>query len=84
MAGGALLMSALALGGCSSTIADLPVIGTPADAPGRPKEAGNYLPVEDLPRNRDAAVIAPDQQAKIKAELSAARDRQAAGGDPAK
>ncbi len=42
---GALLLSALALGGCSSSIADLPLIGTPADAPGRPKDAGGYLPV---------------------------------------
>jgi hypothetical protein len=74
---GALLMSALALGGCSTSIADLPLIGTPADAPGRPKEAAGYLPVEDLPPNRDEAAIAPAEQAKIKAELLAARDRQA-------
>jgi hypothetical protein len=75
---GALLMTALALGGCASSIADMPVIGTPSDAPARSKDASNpYLPVEDLPPNRDEAVIAPDQQAKIKAELAAARDRQA-------
>jgi hypothetical protein len=75
---GALVLSALALGGCSTSIADLPLIGTPADAPGRPKDAGNFLPVEDLPPNRNEAAIAPDQQAQIKAELLAARDRQAA------
>ena len=74
---GALLMSALALGGCSMSLADLPLVGTPADAPGRSKEAGGYLPVEDLPPNRDEAAIAPAEQAKIKAELQAARDRQA-------
>jgi hypothetical protein len=74
---GALLTAALALGGCSMSIADLPLVGTPADAPGRPKEAGAYLPVEDLPPNRDEAAIAPAEQAKIKAELLAARDRQA-------
>jgi hypothetical protein len=74
---GALLTSALALGGCASSIADLPLIGTPADAPARAKEASGYLPVEDLPPARNDAVIAPDQQAKIKAELLAARDRQA-------
>ena len=74
---GALLTSALALGGCSMSIADLPLVGTPADAPGRSKEAGGYLPVEDLPPNRDEAAIAPAEQAKIKAELLAARDRQA-------
>jgi hypothetical protein len=77
LAAGGLLLSALALGGCSTSIADLPLIGTPAGAPDRPKEAGAYLPVEDLPPNRDDAVIAPADQAKIKAELLAARDRQA-------
>jgi hypothetical protein len=35
------------------------------------------MPVEDLPPNRDEAAIAPAEQAKIKAELLAARDRQA-------
>lgn len=74
---GALLLSGLALGGCSTSIADLPFVGTPADAPARSKDAGGYLPVEDLPPNRDAAAIAPAEQAKIKAELLAARDRQA-------
>ncbi len=77
LAAGALLLSALALGGCATSIADLPLIGTPADAPDRPKEAAGYLPVEDLPPNRDNAAIAPADQAKIKAELLAARDRQA-------
>jgi hypothetical protein len=77
LAWGALLMSALALGGCASSIADLPLVGTPADAPARPKQAGAYLPVEDLPPGRDQAAIAPDEQAKIKKELLAARDRQA-------
>ena len=81
----ALLLSALALGGCATSIADLPLVGTPADAPARSKDAGNYLPVEDLPPKRDEAVIAPDEQARIKAELLAARDRQAAvtARDPA-
>jgi hypothetical protein len=74
---GALLMAVLTLGGCSSTIADLPVVGTPADAPARPKEAGAYLPVHDLPPDRDAEVIPPKERTKIEAELIAARDRQA-------
>jgi len=77
VAWGVLLMMALALGGCSSTIADLPVVGTPADAPARPKEAGAYLPVHDLPPDRDEAVIPPKERAKIESELIAARDRQA-------
>jgi hypothetical protein len=77
LAWGALLLSALALGGCATSIADLPFVGTPVDAPARPKDAGAYLPVEDLPPNRDEAAIAPEEQAKIKAQLLAARDRQA-------
>ena len=74
---GALLLSALALGGCSSSIADMPLVGTPADAPARPKDAGAYLPVHDLPPDRDEAVIPPAERAKIEKELAAARDRQA-------
>ena len=74
---GALLASALALGGCSISIADLPLVGTPADAPERPKEAGAYLPVHDLPPDRAEPELAPAERAKIKAELVAARDRQA-------
>jgi len=74
----ALLLSALALGGCATSIADLPLVGTPADAPARAKEAGGYLPVHDMPPNRDQAAMPPAEQAKIQAELAAARDRQAA------
>ena len=76
-AAGVLLSSALALGGCSMSMADLPLVGTPADAPQRPKEAGTYLPVHDLPPDREQAVIPPAERAKIEAELAAARDRQA-------
>jgi hypothetical protein len=85
LVGGALLLLALALGGCSTSIADLPLVGTPADAPARPKDAGAYLPVEDLPPNRDETAMAPAERAKLKAELLAARDRQAsvAAKDPA-
>ena len=74
---GALLLSALALGGCSSSIAELPIIGTPASAPSRPGEPGGYLPVEDLPPDRDQAAIPLAEQTKIKKELLQARDRQA-------
>ena len=77
LAWGALLLSALALGGCSTSIADLPLVGTPADAPARPKEAGGYLPVHDLPPDREQAAMAPAERAKVEAELVAARDRQA-------
>jgi hypothetical protein len=77
---GALLISALALAGCSSSMADLPLVGTPAEVPPRPKEAGTYLPVHDLPPDREEAAMAPAERAKVEAELLAARDRQASGG----
>jgi hypothetical protein len=73
----ALLSAALSLAGCSSQIADLPLIGTPADAPARPKEPGAYLPVNDLPPDRDEATMDAKERARIQAELIAARDRQA-------
>ena len=81
---GALLASALALGGCATSIADLPLIGTPADAPPRSRDPGAYLPVHDLPPERDQPELAPAERAKIQAELLAARDRQAssAAKDP--
>ena len=81
LASGALLIAALALGGCSTMIADLPAVGTPADAPERPKEAGAYLPVHDLPPDRVDAIITPAERAKIEAELMAARERQATATD---
>jgi hypothetical protein len=74
----ALLVSALLVSGCSTSIADLPGVGVPGDAPQRPKEAGAYLPVHDLPPDRDEAAMKPAEQAKIQADLLAARDRQAA------
>jgi hypothetical protein len=73
----ALLLLATALGGCASTIADLPMVGTPTGAPARPAEVGSYLPVHDLPTSREGTAMAPAEQAKIQAELIAARDRQA-------
>ncbi len=74
---GALLMSALALGGCSISIADLPLVGTPADAPAPAKETGSYLPVNELPPDREGAAMNPAERAKIQKELVAARERQA-------
>ncbi len=75
---------ALALGGCSTQIADMPGLGVPTDMPQRPREAGSYLPVHDLPPERDEEVMKPAELAKIQSELAAARDRQAAASGPAK
>jgi len=69
------LASALTLGGCATSIADLPL--GPADAPARSKDVGDYLPVHDLPPDRTQAAMNPAEQARIEAELEAARERQA-------
>jgi hypothetical protein len=71
-----LAMGALVLSGCSSQLADMRTL-EPTDAPARPKDPGAYLPVNDLPRDRDDATIPPEERAKIEKELMAARDRQA-------
>jgi hypothetical protein len=83
---GVLAASALALGGCSTQVADLQqaapsagtAAGTPADVSFQPSQVGTYLPVEDSPPEPDDEVITPEQRAKIEAELIAARNRQAA------
>jgi hypothetical protein len=74
---GALLL-ALPVAGCSTSIADLPLIGTPADAPARPKEVGAYPAVHDLPQDRPEAAMDTAERNKVSSELIAARDRQAA------
>src|SRR5216684_1794093 len=75
---GALLLSALALSGCSISIADLPLVGTPAEAPARPKEAGAYLPVNELPPDREEAAMPPAERAKIQsAKGQTAKDQSA-------
>ena len=79
LAAGALL-SALAVGGCATSIADLPLVGVPADVPARPKEAGAYPAVHDLPQDRPEAAMDTAERNKVASELIAARDRQAATG----
>ena len=77
---GAVLIAALALGGCSSQLADL----APGDAPPRAREPGTYLPVHDLPPDRDQAIIPLEQRTTFVAELAAAGERQAAAAKDAK
>jgi hypothetical protein len=73
----AVMLLALSVGGCASTVADLPMVGMPAGVPARPADPGAYLPVHDMPASRDDTTMAPAEQAKIEKELIAARDRQA-------
>ena len=80
---GALLAAALIVSGCSTQVADMPLVGVPSDAPPRTKEAGAYLPVHDLPQNRDEAAMSLAEQKRLSAELIAARDRQASATAPA-
>jgi hypothetical protein len=75
---GSLLLLALPAGGCSTSIADLPLVGTPADAPARPKEVGTYPAVHDVPQDRPEAAMNTAERNKVSSELIAARDRQAA------
>jgi len=81
---GALLVLAVPVGGCSTSIADLPLVGVPADAPARPKEVGAYPAVHDLPQDRPEAAMDAAERNKVAAELIAARDRQAAAEAAAK
>jgi|KBSMisStandDraft_5_1062788.scaffolds.fasta_scaffold830927_1 hypothetical protein len=76
---GTIVAMTLALAGCSTSIADLPV-GSAADT--TPREPNGYLPVHDLPPDREAAVIPPAERAKIQAELLKARDHQATAAGP--
>jgi hypothetical protein len=67
------LLSSLSLGGCASSSSSL--MDARAEAPSPQQK---YLPVEDLPPKREKPAMTPDEQAKVKNELTAARDRQAA------
>jgi hypothetical protein len=70
-----LLFAALALGGCSTSIADIPLGSASSDT--RAKDGDAYLPVNQLPPARDEAAMEPAERAKVQKELVAARDRQA-------
>lgn len=79
---GAVLLGGM-LGGCASQIADMPVVGLPANTPARPATPAEYLPVHDLPAPRPEAVLDPTQQDKLQKELTTARDRQISGAQAA-
>lgn len=75
LAGAALLLVALALGGCSTSISEMPIGSASSDT--RANEPGSYLPVNALPPERDEAAMDPTERAKVQKELVAARDHQA-------
>jgi hypothetical protein len=65
----------VSLGGCATSTASSSLMDARAEAPA-PRKPTAYLPVEDLPPDR--AMMKADEQLKLKNELIAARDRQAA------
>jgi hypothetical protein len=67
----------LSLGGCATSTAGSSLMDARAEAPMPPKTSA-YLPVEDLPPPREMSVMTQDERSKLKKELIAARDRQAA------
>jgi hypothetical protein len=71
-----LLMFSLVLCGCSGTVVDMLGVRSPEGAPGQQQPRG-YLPVNDLPRERDEALVPLADRIKMQADLVAARDRQA-------
>jgi hypothetical protein len=77
LAAGTPLLLSLLLGGCATSTAGSSLMDARAEAPEPPKTSV-YLPVEDLPPQRENPVMTPDERLKLKKELIAARDRQAA------
>jgi len=75
LAGAALLFAALALGGCSTSISEMPIGSTASDT--RTRDTGAYLPVNETPPAREEAAMDPAERAKVQKELIAARERQA-------
>lgn len=75
---GALLASVLVLAGCSTTTAHLGGSGNPMEAQAwMPMGTKEYLAIHDMPPPRKEALMAPADQARIRRELTVARDRQA-------
>jgi hypothetical protein len=73
--GAALLLVALALGGCSTSISEMQIGSASTDT--RPKETTPYLPVNALPPAREEAAMDPAERAQVQKELVAAREHQA-------
>lgn len=71
------ILATIPLSGCSSVVADLPLVGLPEGAPKRPANPGSFPAVHDVPAPRADAALDPAEQARIESELAAARDRQA-------
>jgi hypothetical protein len=71
--------TALAASAILLSVVALAPLRTRAEEPGHPKTTG-YPAVEDLPPTRENPAMTPDEQLKLKKDLSAARDHQAPKG----
>jgi len=71
------ILATIPLSGCSTSVADLPIVGVPESAPKRPKDPGAFPAVHDVPAPRGDAALDRAEQVRIESELAAARDRQA-------
>ena len=76
LSGAALLLTALALAGCSTSISEIPI----GSAASETRTPGVYLPVNETPPAREEAAMDPAERAKVQKELIAARERQASSG----
>jgi hypothetical protein len=77
LAAGPLLLLSLSLGGCATSTAGSSLMDARAEDSVSPKSSV-YLPVEDLPPQREKPAMTPEERLKLQKELIAARDRQAA------
>lgn len=69
--GSAALLASVLLGGCATSGT------TPASDTAQYGNTYNYLPVNDVPHDDQRPVLTPEQQEKLRKELTAVRDRQA-------
>ena len=75
----ALFASVLSLAGCATATGHLGGAASPMDAQASmaTKDANHYPAVHDMPPQRTEPLISPAEQARIRGDLIAARDRQA-------
>jgi hypothetical protein len=76
LAAGVPLLLSLSLGGCATSTAGSSLMDARAEAR-VPPQTGIYLPVGDLPPDREMPVMTLEERSKLQKELIAARDRQA-------
>jgi hypothetical protein len=76
LAAGTPLLLSLSLGGCATSTAGSSLMDARAEAP--LPQTSAYLPVHDLPPQREMPAMTSDERSKLQKELIAARDRQLA------